>query len=586
MNTQSIPQGAFAQDAALAAYWLDLLWRAVETADTLRQRAANMAEHEAAGMPPLLHFESEQIADGHDLEPPCNYRLLRVTRCGSDALERHVRKGAAPVMVVDPRAGHGPGIGGFKRDSEVGMALLEGHPVYFVVFDPEPAEGQTLGAVVRTLAVFIDLLAARHRNQRPIVYGNCQGGWALMLALSHCRHRAALAVLNGSPLSYWAGERGVNPMRLLGGFTGGTWPAHWLSDLGGGTFDGAWLVQNFEALRPEGVFRKYDTLFAQPGLERERFLEFERWWNGFYFLGGQEMLAIARDLFVGNLLEDGKVVVDEHCHADLTSVRTPLVIFSSYGDNITPPHQALGWLPAIYPSTEALVAAGQRIVFLTHREVGHLGIFVSADVARREHRAILHHAQSIERLAPGLYQMLLEDAPSAEAAPRARFEARRVEDLQFDPAPAGFDNVKAVSDGLERIYAQWVSPAVKAVMRPEIARPWRAAHPMRASRMLWSERAVPALAWLPWASDCLERLGAADPKRANNPWYRLERAGADAVAQAWTSWRTLRDLWAEWTFEQTYAVWPSFQVGRDGAILNKASSTPSHSCGHQSHECQ
>ncbi|MFO7073832.1 DUF3141 domain-containing protein, partial [Pseudomonas aeruginosa] len=73
-------------------------------------------------------------------------------------------------------------------------------------------------------------------------------------------------------------------MRLLGGFTGGIWPAHWASDLGAGRFDGAWLVQNFEALRPEGVFKKYDTLFAQPETERDRFLEFERWWNGFYQL--------------------------------------------------------------------------------------------------------------------------------------------------------------------------------------------------------------------------------------------------------------------------------------------------------------
>lgn len=557
----TVPHGTF------AAYWLDLLWRSTETTDTLRQRAANMVEHEAAGMPPLLHFESEQIADGHDLEPPCNYRLLRVTHCGTDALESHVRKGAAPVMVVDPRAGHGPGIGGFKRDSEVGMALLEGHPVYFVVFDPEPVKEQTLGAVIRTLAVFMDRVASRHRGKRPIVYGNCQGGWALMLALSHCRHQASLAVLNGSPLSYWAGERGINPMRLLGGFTGGVWPAHWISDLGGGIFDGAWLVQNFEALRPESVFRKYDTLFAQPETERDRFLEFERWWNGFYFLGGQEILAIARDLFVGNLLEDGKVVVDEHCHADLKSLRTPLVVFSSYGDNITPPHQALGWLPAVYPSTEALVAAGQRVVYLTHKNVGHLGIFVSAGVARREHRAILHHAQAIEQLDPGLYEMLLEDASSPEAAPRAIFEVRRIEDLQFDPAPAGFDAVKALSDVLERAYAQWVSPAIKASMLPEVARQWRAAHPMRVSRMLWSERISPELAFLPWVKAGLEQLSAENSKRADNPWYRLERIGADAVAEAWTSWRTLRDLWAEMVFIQTYAAWPNGKVEQDKAQI-------------------
>ncbi|WP_241517168.1 DUF3141 domain-containing protein [Roseateles puraquae] len=552
--------GNAAPDASFGAYWLDMLWRSVETADTLRQRAANMAEHEAAGMPPLLHFESEQIADGRDLQPPCNYRLLRVTRCGTDALERHVRKGAAPVMVVDPRAGHGPGIGGFKRDSEVGMALLEGHPVYFVVFDPEPVEGQTLGAVIRSLASFIDIVALRHRGRRPIVYGNCQGGWALALALSHCHHRAGLAVLNGSPLSYWAGERGVNPMRLLGGFTGGVWPAHWVSDLGGGTFDGAWLVQNFEGLRPEGIFHKYDTLFAQPDVERDRFLEFERWWNGFYFLGREEILAIARDLFVGNLLEDGKVVVDEHCRADLKSIHTPMVIFCSFGDNITPPNQALAWLPAVYPSTESLVDAGQRIVYLTHREVGHLGIFVSANVARREHRAILHHAQTIERLAPGLYEMVLEAPPSPEASPAARFEARRIEDLTFEPAPAGFDSVRAMSEALERLYAQWVSPVIQAAVSPGVARLLRPLHPMRASRMAWSERAIPVLAWMPWAAAALGRFGAPDASREQNPWYRLERAGAEGVGEALAAWRIQRDLWAEALFTQTYATWSSPSV--------------------------
>ena len=66
-----------------------------------------------------------------------------------------------PVIVVDPRAGHGPGIGGFKRDSEVGMALHDGHPVYFVIFFPEPCPGQTLADVLARAA------ALRRRSRRP-----------------------------------------------------------------------------------------------------------------------------------------------------------------------------------------------------------------------------------------------------------------------------------------------------------------------------------------------------------------------------------------------------------------------------------
>ncbi len=539
---------------AWSRYWADAAWRSVVTMDTLRERATDMQQHAAAGMPPLLHFESETVAEGSEFTPPSNYRLLRITRCGTDAWEKHVKRGAAPVIVVDPRAGHGPGIGGFKRDSEVGMALLEGHPTYFVVFDPEPVEGQTLGAVIDTLTRFIDIVAQRHRGKPPIVYGNCQGGWAVTLALSHCNHKAGLAVLNGSPLSYWAGERGINPMRLAGGFTGGVWPAHLLADLGAGRFDGAWLVQNFENLRPEGVWKKYDSLFAQPEREHDRFLEFERWWNGFYFLGREEILSIVRDLFVGNELQDAKVMVDAHRHADLTQIRTPLVIFSSYGDNITPPHQALSWLRSAYKSTQALVAADQRIVYLLNQKVGHLGIFVSADVAKREHRAILHNAAKIQALLPGLYEMKLDDGAASDEVPRAHFEPRHLEDIHFETSPASFEQVDALSRQLDRIYSTWVSPLVRASATRQTAHLMEQMHPMRTSRMAWSNRTVPALSWLPWLARGLTESGAEDTGRDSNPWYRMERTLADSAERGIESWRVMRDLAAELVFERIYAA--------------------------------
>ena len=541
-----------ADPTGLWPYLVDLAWRTAATGDILRRRAENMKAHEAAGMPPLLHFESEQVADGHTMTPATNYRLLRITRCGTDALERYVRPDAAPVVVVDPRAGHGPGIGGFRRDSEVGMALREGHAVYFVSFDPQPVEGQTMGAVVETLARFIDIVAARHRGRPPIVYGNCQGGWAVALALSHCRRRAGLAVLNGSPLSYWAGEAGVNPMRLGAGFTGGVWPTHLLADLGAGTVDGAWLVQNFEALRPEGVWRKYESLWAHPEREAERFLEFERWWNAFYFLGREEMLAIVNDLFIGNRVERGEVVVDGHCRADLGAIRTPLVIFCSYGDNITPPHQALAWLRAVHGSTQQLVDAQQRVVYLLHRTVGHLGIFVSADVALREHRAILHHATKIQGLTPGLYEMQLEqDADDAQQVPKATFSPRRVEDLPFPPQPPGFDRVQKLSDQWDAAYAAFVSPWVRSLASKESAQALAQWHPMRVSRQAW-------LGWPAGTGDGLiadsapENMRLDDPDRERNPWYRAERSACAWVEQSIAAWRVWRDEAAELAFRQCY----------------------------------
>lgn len=551
-DLSSTANGVAAPLESWVRYWADALWRSLATMDLLRQRGDNMLDHEAAGMPPLLHFDAEPVANARDFASPCNYRLLRITRCGTDRLERHVRRGSAPVIVVDPRAGHGPGIGGFRRDSEVGMALLEGHPVYFVVFDPEPVEGQTMGSVVEALARFIDIVAERHRGRAPIVYGNCQGGWAVALALSHCNREAGLAVLNGSPLSYWAGEADVNPMRLMGGLVGGVWPAHLAADLGHGHFDGAWLVQNFEALRPEGVWKKYDQVFAEPQREKVRFMEFERWWNGFYKLGREEILSIIRDLFIGNRVEQGVVVVDGHCRADLSQIRTPLVIFCSYGDNITPPSQALAWLKTVFGSTEGLVSAGQRIVYLLHQHVGHLGIFVSADVARREHRAILHHATVIQALPPGLYEMKLESAARPEDAPRATFEPRRIEDLPFEPRPAAFERVDEVSRQLDALYTQWLSPFVQQLGSPATARWLESWHPMRTSRLMWSERVAPAAALFPVLAWVAQTLGLSDEERAFNPWYRAERSAADGVGKSIESWRHLRDRSAEMAFQSLY----------------------------------
>lgn len=57
--------------------------------------------------------------------------------------------------MVDPRAGHGPGIGGFKPESEIGVAVRAGHPCYFATFLPHPTDTQTVEDVMRAEARFL-----------------------------------------------------------------------------------------------------------------------------------------------------------------------------------------------------------------------------------------------------------------------------------------------------------------------------------------------------------------------------------------------------------------------------------------------
>jgi len=193
------------------AYQRDVLERTILFWDTLRASANNMLAHERAGLPPLLDFKYETLLDARRFEPAANYALLRITEIGEDCWADCVDPGKAPVIIVDPRAGHGPGIGGFKRDSEVGMAMREGHPVYFVIFFPEPAAGQTLADVLHALRRFVDEVARRHPGKPPVLYGNCQAGWAVTLLSADCAGLVGPAVLNGSPLSYWAGDWGPAP---------------------------------------------------------------------------------------------------------------------------------------------------------------------------------------------------------------------------------------------------------------------------------------------------------------------------------------------------------------------------------------
>ena len=183
-----------------------------------------------------------------------------------------------PFVIIDPRAGHGPGIGEFKADSEVGVALNDRRACYFVGFLPEPVLGQTIDDVLSAEAVFMEKSSTTSRSQwQPCVIGNCQAGWAVMMLAAMRPELFGPIIIAGSPLSYWAGVHGKNPMRYSGGLLGGSSLAALTSDLGGGKFDGAWLVQNFENLNPANtLWAKQYNLYSKIDTEAPRYLGFER----------------------------------------------------------------------------------------------------------------------------------------------------------------------------------------------------------------------------------------------------------------------------------------------------------------------
>jgi len=556
----------FTNPAAAAKVWTDSYGYAMDAAqrsilfwDTMRQRGNTFLQRSVEGLPPVLHFEYETVADGRKLARPVNYALVRIVPPEGVTVDPKRR----PYIIIDPRAGHGPGIGGFKDDSQVGVALHAGHPVYFVIFHRDPEPGQTLLDVCEAEKQFVRKVRELHPDSaKPAIIGNCQGGWAAMMLAAANPEDTGPIVINGAPMSYWGGAwqegAGDNPMRYAGGMLGGTWLASMTSDLGNGVFDGAYLVENFESLNPANTFwDKYYNVYANIDTEPARFLDFERWWGGFYLMNKEEIEWITRNLFVGNKLWTGGTKAKGGKAFDLRDIKAPIVLFASMGDNITPPQQAFNWVADVYGSTEEIKARGQVIVGLLHQDVGHLGIFVSGKVAKKEHAQIVSVLKSIETLTPGLYGMAIKERKGRAGAIEYEVEFREhtLEDIvarlnKFERADEKpFEAVAAVSDFNQRAYEMFMQPLVQSMSNEFTAKLRRQFHPLRLQRWALSD----INPWLGWLGPAAEMVKAQRKTVAkDNAVLKLEKAASSAISASLEYYRGVRDAASEAAFFQTY----------------------------------
>jgi len=543
----------------LWTYAVDFAQRSILFWDTLRQRGNNYLEHTREGLPPVLHFQYETVLDGRTLDRAVNYALVRIVPPEGVTVDVKRR----PYIIIDPRAGHGPGIGGFKDDSQVGVALRDGHPVYFVIFFPEPEPEQTLLDVCAAEEQFVHRVRELHPDApKPAIVGNCQGGWAAMMLAAANPDDTGPIVINGAPMSYWGGAwkegEGDNPMRYAGGLLGGTWLASLTSDLGAGKFDGAWLVQNFENLNPANTFwDKYYHVFANVDNEPPRFLEFERWWGGFYLMNREEIEWITRNLFVGNKLWSGTVKTGDGGVFDLRQMKVPIILFASMGDNITPPQQAFNWVADVYGSTDEIKARGQVIVGLLHQSTGHLGIFVSGKVATKEHAQIVSVLESIEALPPGLYGMQINPGKGGkgESQYEVTFVERTLEELvprlnrfkRADEKP--FEAVNAISDFNQRAYELFARPLIQSFSNEYSAKLQREFHPLRFQRWSLSD-------WNPWMWWLQQSAEVVKAQRkavgADHPLRKSEQLVSELISASLDYYRAVRDAASEAAFFQIY----------------------------------
>jgi hypothetical protein len=280
------------------------------------------------------------------------------------------------------------------------------------------------------------------------------------------------------------------------------------------------------------------------------------------------MQWIADQLFVGNKLAAGEIRTSDGTTVDLRNIRSPIVVFCSRGDNITPPQQALGWILDLYDDVDEIRAHGQTIVYAVHERIGHLGIFVSGGVARKEHDEFASNIDLIDVLPPGLYEAVL--TPRGEAADNPelvtgewvmRCEARTLEDIRAlggnDLADerrfAAAARLSEINLALYRAFAQ---PLVRALVTPGSADAMRRLHPLRLSYEMFGPR-NPLLAWVQGAADRVRERRR--PATAENPLLAVQEQVSGQIVEALEAWRKGAERLAEDTFHAIYGT-PALQA--------------------------
>jgi pimeloyl-ACP methyl ester carboxylesterase len=541
-------------------YWGDAWQRSILTLEALNERGNIHLAQAAKEVPNVLNFANELVLDGRKLPRPANYGLVRIVPPEGAVVD----PAKPPIVVVDPRAGHGPGIGGMKPDSEIGVAIRAGHPCYFVGFSPEPMPGQTIEDVCHVEAAFIEEVARRHPDaeSKPIVIANCQAGWQTMMTAAIRPDLMGPIVVAGSPLSYWAGVRGKNPMRYSGGVLGGAWLTALSGDLGAGKFDGANLIANFEQLNPANTFwTKEYNVYSKVDTEKQRFLEFETYWGSPVLLNAGEMQWIVDNLFVGNKLSTGQIRASDGTRVDLRNIKSPILCFCSWGDNITPPQQALDWILDLYEDVDEIVANGQTIVYSLHQSIGHLGIFVSGKIASKEYKEFVSCIEMIEAVPPGLYEATItevdentENRQLIDGKYLFRLEARTLDDIRAFGVNSADDEkrfaaVARVSEINLSLYRTFAEPWVRAMTTEQTAQALREMHPHRFRFRVFSDD-NPLMP--PIKAMALEARANRKPVSADNPFLALEKATSEWITVSLQSLGEIRDALTETTFLNTY----------------------------------
>ncbi|MGZ3296262.1 MAG: DUF3141 domain-containing protein, partial [Xanthobacteraceae bacterium] len=219
---------------------------------------------------------------------------------------------------------------------------------------------------------------------------------------------------------------------------------------------------------------------------------------------------------------------------------------------------------------------GQTIVYTVHETVGHLGIFVSGGVAKKEHNEFSSNIDLIDMLPPGLYEATFErksgDTTSSDLVEGEwvmRCEQRTLDDIRAMGCNSPederrFATAARVSEINLSLYRAFMQPMVKAIFTPQVTE-W--VKRWDTGRMQY-EAFTDANPFMPALASAAEKVREErKPASADNPFIVAQEKASEQIVKALDGWRESQEKLSESIFLAVYGS-PALQaaVGIDPAV--------------------
>jgi hypothetical protein len=192
---------------------------------------------------------------------------------------------------------------------------------------------------------------------------------------------------------------------------------------------------------------------------------------------------------------------------------------------------------------------------MIHDNVGHLGIFVSSSIAKKEHTEVTSTLKTIEALSPGLYEMHIEkqEGEGVDAEFQVSFTERKLTDLQAiddnRDEERDFGAVARLSELGAELYELTLRPLIQASVTEQSAELMRKTNSSRVQRQMFSDQNPLMKPVAELAQKTSAERRKADPA---NPFLALEKFWATSIEQSMDLVRDVRDAAYEASFFSIY----------------------------------